>query len=143
MRAAKKAGRRVAMQPSQTPISTARRRASRQISCGPTVSTDTHNMASGELSCWTQTINRQDTPRLPRQQYVVSGAAATLRGIELDWDIRLPPSRTRPHPSTSDLLRDDSDNVGQTRQHCLGISKCVSGYTHLTSFRPSSMMSVL
>ena len=108
MRAAKKAGRRVAMQPSQTPISTARRRASRQNSRGPTVSTDTHNMASGVLSRRTQTINRQDTPRPPRQQYVVPGAAATLRGIELDWDVRLPPSRTRPHPSTSDLLRDDS-----------------------------------
>ena len=108
MRAAKKAGRRVAMQPSQTPISTARRRASRQISQGPTAYTDTHNMASGELSRRTQTIDGHNTPRPPRQQYVVPGSAATLRGIELDWDIRLPPSRTRPHPSTSDLLRDDS-----------------------------------
>jgi hypothetical protein len=108
MRAAKKAGRRVAMQPSQTPISTAQRRASRQISHGPTAFTDTHNIASGELSRRTQTIDGHNTPRPPRQQYVVPGSAATLRGIELDWDIRLPPSRTRPHPSTSDLLRDDS-----------------------------------
>ena len=35
------------------------------------------------------------------------------------------------------------DRGGQTRQHLLDIPKCVSGYTYLTSSRPSLMMSVL
>ena len=46
--------------------------------------------------------------RANRERYIVSGAQATLDDIHVDWGVRLPPSRTRPSPSTVSLERRDT-----------------------------------
>ena len=63
-----------------------------------------HDIATGEATQRHAQRRISRTRPLPTQQaFMVDGAANALRDIRLEWSMDPPPSRTRPHPSTSFL----------------------------------------
>ena len=104
MKAAICAGRRVRRRRSATAQQSIQRLMAPRRKRATSTRIPTHDISTGEV---TQRHAQRRTPRTrhlsSQQASLVDGAANALRDIQLEWSMDPPPSRTRPHPSSSFL----------------------------------------